>query len=231
MVSAEDLNALSSSLSHWEFAGYVAVAAVAIGVAGEVIHDFLDWFKSLDWWRTKGNKASALLLIAALVAELVIQVRTNSISGRVIALLEEQAAETRERAAHIEEATAWRVLDSGKTQKFENAISSGAERQLTIGFAVGDPESISLAIQIVNLFLTAHWNVQTVGHWYEGSLVPGIRVLGSDQAGSALIKNALTAANLPYSSEPVPIPPMYHGGTPDERRLFLYLGTKPAPNF
>lgn len=111
MASADDLNALIDSLSSWEISGYVAMAAVAAGVAGEVIHEFFDWFKSFVWWRIKGNKASALLLVVALTLEIVIQVKANSISGQIIAFLERETADARERAAKAElETTRLKVL-------------------------------------------------------------------------------------------------------------------------
>src|SRR5258707_798679 len=99
---AVDVLALMSSLSNWETAGYVAVAAVAIGGAGESIHELTSWFKRFPWWIDKGGKTSALLLIAALAAELIIQVKTNSLSGQIIAFLSDQAGAAHERAALIE---------------------------------------------------------------------------------------------------------------------------------
>jgi hypothetical protein len=86
MTAAEEVNALTSSLSVWEYAAYVSILAVAIGVLGEVIHDFTGWFKT-TWWKEKGDKYSAILLVVALFAELIIQAKENSISGRIIAIL------------------------------------------------------------------------------------------------------------------------------------------------
>jgi hypothetical protein len=149
----------------------------------------------------------------------------------VTAIIEREAADAKERAARIEEATAWRILDPSRSEIFKTEIAEGAGRAITLGFAVGDPESISFAIQLSDLLLGEKWHVMPVGHWYEGSLVSGLRVLGSDLHGSEIIKHALTAVGLTYSTEAVPIPPMYHGGTPDETRLFLYVGTKSAPRF
>src|SRR6266481_2131962 len=103
MASEIDLNALMASLSLWEIAGYVSVFAVAIGVAGEFVHDFVPSFRRQSaWWNSWGGKVSGLLLIAALAAELVTQVKANSISGQIIAVLSNEAATTRERAAVLE---------------------------------------------------------------------------------------------------------------------------------
>jgi hypothetical protein len=233
MASALDLNALMASLSFWEMAGYISVSAVAIGVAGEFTHDFVPWLRRKSaWWDKWGGKVSGLVLIVALAAEIVTQAEANSTSGQIIAVLEDEAAQTRERAARIEQAAAWRILNNAKAERFENAVAQGTGRPITVGYAVGDPESIALGAQLSDLLLMAHWDVSFVGHWYEGVLVPGIRVLGSDEIGQKLIRNALTAVDLPYSDEPMPIPPMYHGtGISGETRLFLYVGTKPPPKF
>src|SRR5258708_4535143 len=92
MTAADEVSALTSSLSVWEYAAYVSILAVAVGVLGEVVHDFTGWFKTTRWWREHGNKYSAILLVIALFAELVIQIKENSISGRIIAILENETA-------------------------------------------------------------------------------------------------------------------------------------------
>src|SRR6516162_1237507 len=111
MAGTDHINALTASLWYWELAGYVSVAAVVIGVAGEVLHDFSTWFKSVEWWKARGNKASALLLVVALRGELVIQVKSTSISGRIIAGLEDEAAAACERTAEIEKVAAWPIME------------------------------------------------------------------------------------------------------------------------
>jgi hypothetical protein len=89
---AFDISELATSLSNWEFAGYLSLAAVAIGVAGESIHELTELGKKFIWWKCKGGKASALLLIAALAGELIIQIKINSLSGLIIAVLNDGAA-------------------------------------------------------------------------------------------------------------------------------------------
>ena len=45
------------------------------------------------------------------MGELVIQVKSNSISGRIIAGLEDEAAAARERTAEIEKVGAWPIME------------------------------------------------------------------------------------------------------------------------
>jgi hypothetical protein len=45
------------------------------------------------------------------MGELVIQVKSNSISGRIIAGLEDEAAAARERTVEIEKVAAWPIME------------------------------------------------------------------------------------------------------------------------
>jgi hypothetical protein len=112
MASDTALNALMASLSSWEIAGYASFAAVVIGVAGEFVHDFIPSLKKrFPWWNSWGGKVSGLVLIIALAAELITQVKTNNISGQIIAFLSDQAASARERAASLEKQAAQLRVD------------------------------------------------------------------------------------------------------------------------
>lgn len=150
---AVDISALMSSLWHWELAGYGTLAAVAIGVAGESIHELTDWFKGVQWWKSKGGAASALLLIAALAAELVTQVKTSSISGQTIAFLSDQEAETRERATQAELELARirlpRDLTSEQQQRIADAVRPYPIREVWIDISPATWESGVLADEIL----------------------------------------------------------------------------------
>jgi hypothetical protein len=87
-----DAASLADSLSSWERAEYVACALVAIACGGEYIADFTNWFTSGDERRkTRLAKRSTLLLIVSLAVELFCLVQTNSISGRLIGSLSDEA--------------------------------------------------------------------------------------------------------------------------------------------
>ena len=116
-------------------------------------------------------------------------------------------------------------------EKLKTSLSTDSKRAITVGFAVGDAETITFASQLIFTLRESNWDVTPVGHWYESQFVPGLRVLGTDTDSKNLLKKALTDAQIPYNEEPVPVPGMFHGGTPDETILFLYIGTKPPPKF
>ena len=167
-----DLSALMASQSCWEIAGYVSVAAVTIGVIGEFAHDFVPAFKRRwPWWSTWGGKVSGLVLIAALAAELVTQVKANSTSGQIIAVISDQAATTRERAAVFENDTAKLRLDLAKLKGPRNidpALQAKLIAQLqplptktkafNIGVPVGGLEPGSaLDTQLLEIFSRCTW--------------------------------------------------------------------------
>jgi hypothetical protein len=81
------LDELQSSLKCWETVEYVAVSLVIVGVFGEYLHSFSGWTKRQPW-AEKFGKAAALLLILALAVEGVALVKSNSLSGQIISLLD-----------------------------------------------------------------------------------------------------------------------------------------------
>ena len=98
MASEISLSSLTTFLSWWEISGYLSLFFVGIGVAGEFIHDFIPALRRrCEWWDAWGGKASGLLLIAALAAELVTQVQTNNKSAQIVAALRLKAAVAEER--------------------------------------------------------------------------------------------------------------------------------------
>jgi biopolymer transport protein ExbD len=103
MADAINLNDLMSSLSFWERGGYIGLAAVIFGVIGETIHEFAAW-PHWEWWRPRGGKLSALVLIAGLAIEGVAQINANNTSDRVIAVLRDEEAATKERAEELRKA-------------------------------------------------------------------------------------------------------------------------------
>jgi hypothetical protein len=199
VASAEDLRALTISLSRWEIAGYCSLAAVAIGVIGEAIHDFSSWFKSAPWWRDKGNRASTLLLIVALVAELVIQVKTNGISGQKIAFLENEAADELARTAAIEKVASWRTIESTQARAIHSVLN-GNLHVIELMQISGDPEAMYFSDQLRRLLRSTGLTLQYAAIVGQAlTSIYGVHLWSSDAAELARIKiehhqNSETAA-------------------------------------
>jgi len=122
IFSAEDVAALSKSLSCWEYAEYVCAFLVAVACAGEYIADFSDRFTGgIEERKRRLAKRSTLLLIAALALELICLVKTNSLSGLLIGSLSDKAEKAEKNAeqaiadsAIAEKQSAQATIDAGK---------------------------------------------------------------------------------------------------------------------
>jgi hypothetical protein len=88
---ALDIAALESSLDWWAFAGYCATGIVALGCIGESIVEFTSWVPAHK--HSKAGMAWALVLIFGLACEVITQVKVNTISGQIIAFLNNQTAQ------------------------------------------------------------------------------------------------------------------------------------------
>src|SRR5579863_716828 len=122
IFSAEDVAALSKSLSCWEYAEYVCAFLVAVACAGEYIADFSDRFTGgIEERKRRLAKRSTLLLIAALALELICLVKTTSLSGLLIGSLSDKAEKAEKNAeqaiadsAIAEKQSAQATIDAGK---------------------------------------------------------------------------------------------------------------------
>ena len=152
--TASDVSSLAQSLTHWEWAEYVACAFVAIACAGEYIADFTDWFTAGDERRKKRlAKRSTLLLIVSLSVELFCLVQTNSISGQLIGSLSEKAtsADTKAQSALDKSGVAESKADAagvkaGKAEdKSDSALSKAGAAETSLGKAERESKSAETA--------------------------------------------------------------------------------------
>src|SRR5438309_1147337 len=93
---------LESLLNFWDWFSYLALALVFIGVVGESIADLTNLIKS-PRWKSKTEKISALLLITGLAGELVSSSKLSELNGRIVAILNKQAAEAQKAAGEANE--------------------------------------------------------------------------------------------------------------------------------
>jgi len=253
MASASDLNALMSSLSFWEIAGYVSLSAVALGVAGEFIHDFAVSIRQRSaWWASWGGQISGLVLIAALAGELLTQIETNSKSGQIIAFLSDQEAETRKRAATLENeaaeanertaeimrAAAWRQFTPHQLDTIKNLLSQHSGK-LLIGWVMNDTEATYLAIQFSTLFerddLKVKWDAAPWVRTFPEFVIWGIHI--PDASGAQftvdILRRAFSDAEIPFVAAPMPPWEGIGTGAADSelgKRALVFFGSK-QPTF
>src|SRR5216684_3460419 len=99
-VAGSDVRSIDGLLNWWEGVEYAAAAFVILGCVGEFTAEFTKI--QTEEWRDKLGKISLLILIGALAVELGALVRTNSLSGQEIAVLNGVTADARTRAANAE---------------------------------------------------------------------------------------------------------------------------------
>jgi hypothetical protein len=187
LVTSSDIASIDALLNWWGSAEYFATAFVILGCVGEFVAEFTK-FRTEDW-RHKLGKISLLLLIAALGIELGALVRTNSLSGQEIAILNGVAADARTVAANAEGATKNVGIELAKQQEraanAEKTLLALQERikprrltaqqsadsvkalgvlpngLINFGYTSGGAdEAFNFARQLLPLFETAEWSVR-----------------------------------------------------------------------
>ena len=161
MSANTNISPVMVSQSLWETLEYVLAALVALACAGESVHEFTLWFSQYTWWKDKGGKASALLLVSALAFEIPTLFKVNSVNAVIIANLSRQEAETRLRAATIERRFAWRTLRNSQQNDIARRMKTLAPEIAKVFSGRGTPESTSLADDIAKALGKdgAGWNV------------------------------------------------------------------------
>jgi hypothetical protein len=190
-------------------------------VAGGIL---LEIEKPLDFKKIASFAAVIIGVIASAAATLLLLNFDETVNMRQ----QKEINTANDRTTIIEQATAWRILNQDISDRLTTSLTIQIKKPIILGYAVGDPESIALASQLFEIFKRANWDVTAVGHWYESQVVPGLRLLGTDEADKAIIRSALAMARLIFIEDPIPTPGMYNGApsVPDETKLFLYVGTR-----
>lgn len=127
IFSILDVESLSRTLSHWEWAEYISEAFVIVACAGEFIADLE------RHWLTEARKKhiqrrSTILLVAALSASLLCLIRTNELSGGVIGYLGQKSDEaTRKTIEAVGDSTS-ALKQSAQSLDKSNAAEKAVEK-------------------------------------------------------------------------------------------------------
>jgi len=233
-----DISSLTSSLGPWEFAGYLATAVVIAGCIGESIVEFTTWIKDQSLKSVVG-RASAFILIVGLALEIPTQVRINAISGQIIALLNNQTAEAKLETKRIEATVAWRIIPNDKYIAMAHVLATG-HGSVTIGWIVGDTESMYFAWQLAAMFAEVNghvpnaWIVQLDPRLYSNSIVWSLAIPDCSNAACETIRKAFKEGNVQFSTENPPPDVVRIGAiettnSPPTTDAFIMVGSKPPP--
>jgi hypothetical protein len=151
--------------------------------------------------------------------------------------LGKEAAEANVRAAEVMKATAWRGFTAQQASGLK-AVLSRRPGKILLGWVVGDPESLYLAIQFNNLLHTANrkWDVAPDALSSPNSLVWGIWIPnepGSTEA-TQILRKAFTASGMQFKTGNLPKTVGIGWGVANpkvkERRALIFFGSK-QPTF
>jgi hypothetical protein len=200
--TASDVSSLARSLSHWEYAEYVACAFVAIACAGEYIADFTNWLTAGDARRKlRLAKRSTLLLIVSLAVELFCLVQTNSISGQLIGSLSDKAtnADTKAQSALDKSGAAeTKAGDAGKKAdeaegKSDAALAKAESAEKSLGKAESEARGAQAAsLNALNLARGARQEADS----FEQDIKSARQLAASAAQGTAAISSELADRTL-----------------------------------
>jgi hypothetical protein len=126
ILTASDVSSLSTMLSRWEWAEYIAEGFVVLGCLGELVANLGEkWLgerrsKRLERWST-------IVLILALMVSLTALVRTNELSGFVIGSLGDRADKADEKARAALEDSANASTEAGEAKSKAEGAKTAAD--------------------------------------------------------------------------------------------------------
>jgi hypothetical protein len=158
----ESSDALNDTLQSWEHAEYAAIICVIIGVIGEFISEFTKWGTKTTERKDRIGKYSTLFLIVALAAEFICLIRANTLSDRIVAQANRDAANAivtaeaeRFERIKLEARVAPRTLTLDQQKLIKAALSRFAGQTVTVSSYSLDGEGAGIADQIRSVLTSA----------------------------------------------------------------------------
>jgi len=113
------------------------------------------------------------------------------------AKLEKEASSARLETERLKAQLSWRTLSKDAADHLLTSLVKETG-SVNIWYTMSDPEAEYLAIQLVNIFTLAHWNVGFASYSLSGGLIFGIKVPQSDDHGFSVISSAFAEAHLQF---------------------------------
>jgi hypothetical protein len=180
-----------------------AIAGAFIAVTGYFI---IKWQGEIQ--RAKDASFEAYKLgVSAQVAEARKEgIEAGKTAGNAVlraAELEKDAANARLETEKIKEVVAWRTIQPESASELEKVLAAkpGA---VNLRYMDGDPEALFLAIQISQILTKAHWQVAPGAVKPSNAIVFGIDLPDATGADAQALREAFTAAKVPFSPNALP---------------------------
>lgn len=209
-------------------------AGIALGVVGEVLFGMWDSRIQTELRRRSNDK-----LGAAETTSSEANARAGEASERAAAA-NERAAASEERAKGLEREAeqarlaherlraelAWRTISqqSGNTLASVLGAYTGAA---TIEYVAGDPEALSLAFTLADIFSTAGWNVGMASCSIPNALIFGVFIPEDNGPQRDIVRTAFVTSGLGFSRDNIVAGAMIQMGNPIEGSVKIFIGSKP----
>jgi cell division protein FtsL len=138
-----------------------------------------------------------------------------------------QAAQARLEQERLKAELAWRTLSPQVVAQLEQILSKHPGK-INVQHVANDTEALYLAIQLANIFGKAKWEVQMLSVTMGGALVFGLWSPNAPSSDTAIVRDALRAVNIGFSTDTLPPQGMAFGGTIPDAPI-LFVGSKPIP--
>jgi len=175
----------------------------AVGAALAVVSSFVSYQVS-DVIQAEADKRIAAAEQSSLAANTE-AAKANEAAAHAqerAALLEKQAADARLETEKLKQAVAWRSISADQVTTLRRALSA-TTGAVNLRYMDGDPEALAFAVQLSHVLAAAGWQVAS-GAWKpSNTILFGLFIPDSTGNGQRL-RQALTSANLAFSSEPLP---------------------------
>lgn len=196
------------SLDSWNnfIVGFLSLGALAAAIVGVAT------YVAFQIQKQEARDASAALErykigVAAQVADAKKEgIEAGKTAGDALvraAALEKEAAEARLATEKLKAQLAWRTLTKDVGDKLETELAKHPGK-VNLRYTDGDPESLFLAIQFSQALGKAQWAIAPGSLKLANAISFGISLPDSDTDDAKALRAAFTAANIPFSTQPLP---------------------------
>jgi hypothetical protein len=143
------------------------------------------------------------------------------------ASLEHDAAQARLETERLKAQLAWRILPQNLANALGTFLSTNTG-QINIQYVANDTEAQYFAIQLINIFRKAGWQVAMMSVTKPGTVIFGIFVPDAQSPSTQIIRNALGSVGIRFSTQALPTSDtiMSSGGNISGAPI-LFIGSKP----
>ena len=141
------------------------------------------------------------------------------------AKLGKEGAEARLETEKLKRAVGWRTISQQTASELETALSA-TPGAVNLQYPDSDPEAIFFATQFSRILEKAQWRVAPAAVNFSNAVSFGISLPSTEGTDGKILRKVFSAAKIPYSTKPLPIPVLSHGVKIDGAPI-LMIGSKP----